>query len=82
MPSPLRRIAVILAYVLLTLAVYLGIEQMIVQSGSVSTGCVDNDVCTPVENVITIALGGGFLVTSVACAILGWRAKLFGARKA
>jgi uncharacterized RDD family membrane protein YckC len=82
MPSPLRRIVVILAYMLLMLAISLGIEQVIIQSGAVSMECVDSDVCTPVENVVTIALGGGFLVTCVACAILGWRAKLFGARKA
>lgn len=82
MPSAWRRIAVILAYLLLTGAIYLGIEHVIIQSGWVSVECVETDVCTVAENVITIALGGGFLVTCVACAILGWRAKLFGARRA
>ena len=81
-PSVARRIGVTLAYVLLTGAIYLGLEQLVVQSEAVSMQCLDTDVCTTAENVITLALGGGTIATWVACAILGWRGKLPGARRA
>lgn len=82
MPSVGRRLAVTLGYLLLTAVVYLGIEQFVVQSGRVSMECLDTDVCTTAENVITFALGGGTMVAGVACVILGWMAKLPGARRA
>jgi uncharacterized RDD family membrane protein YckC len=82
MPSRARRIGVILAYLLLTAVVYLAIEQMILQSGTVSMHCVETDVCTLAENVVTFALGFSVLATCVACALLGWRGMLIGARRA
>lgn len=81
MPSRARRAAVVFAYLLLTLAVYLGIEAVIVQSGTVSMRCVQTDICSPGELAITIALGGGFLLTCVVCVVLGWKARLIGARR-
>jgi len=82
MPSVARRIAVTLAYLLVTAVVYLGLEQWAVQSEAISMQCLDTDVCTTTENVLTWALGGGTLVALVACVVLGWLAKLPGARSA
>jgi uncharacterized RDD family membrane protein YckC len=82
MPSVARRIAVTFAYLLVTAVVYLGLEQWAVQSDAISMHCLDTDVCTTTENVLTWALGGGTLVAFVAFPILGWQAKLPGARTA
>jgi uncharacterized RDD family membrane protein YckC len=82
MPSVARRIVVTLAYLLVTAVVYLGLEQWAVQSDAISMHCLDTDVCTTTENVLTWVLGGGTLITLVACVVLGWLAKLPGARSA
>jgi len=81
MPSVARRVGVALAYVLLIGAFYLGLEQWVVQSEALSMQCLDTDVCTTSENVITFALGGGTIAAWIACAVLGWRGLLPGARR-
>jgi uncharacterized RDD family membrane protein YckC len=81
MPSPLRRIAVIAAYLLLTVVVALAAEGVIVTGGIVSEQCGEADICTTREVIAIFVLGGTFLAACVASIVLGWKGRLFGARR-
>ena len=80
MPSRLRRILVIVAYVLAaSIAVFLG-TQALLTAGVFSRECLDHDRCTSGENWLNVALGLCWIVAVVACIGLGWRGWLFGCR--
>lgn len=81
MPSRLRRIAVIAAYLLLTVVVALAGEGVIRGMGIISEQCGDADICSPTEWVAVFALVGAFLAACIASIVLGWKGRLFGARR-
>jgi uncharacterized RDD family membrane protein YckC len=80
MPSPRRRLAVISGYLLLTAIVYLLITRGIVAAGVFSDGCLDRNVCSAGERILSLNLGLTLLAASAACIALGWRGRLVGAR--
>jgi uncharacterized RDD family membrane protein YckC len=80
MPSPRRRLAVIFGYLLLTAIVYLLITRGIVAAGVISDGCIDRNVCSASERILSLNLGLALLAASAACIALGWRGRLVGAR--
>lgn len=83
MPSRGRRIAVICAYLLLTLvAYYYGVIDLMLETGLVSTRCAETDVCSRIEDIYITAVGLSLLAICAACIVLGWKAILPGARKA
>jgi hypothetical protein len=83
MPSRLRRIGVICVYLLLTVALcYYGIAGLMLETGLVSVQCAETEVCSRIEDIYIAAIGLSLLAISVACMVLGWTAKLPGARKA
>ncbi len=80
MPSPRRRLAVISGYLLLTAIVYLLITRGIIAAGVISGGCLDRNVCSASERILSLNLGLTLLGASAVCITLGWRGKLIGAR--
>lgn len=82
MPSRLRRIAVICTYLLFVVVVYLGVEDVVVRGSLLSPRCVNTDVCSPAEKAVMAVMGLSFLAICAVCIVLGWKAKLPGARRA
>jgi uncharacterized RDD family membrane protein YckC len=80
MPSPGRRLAVISGYLLLTAIVYLLITRGIIAAGVISDGCIDRNVCSASERILSFNLRLTLLAASAACIALGWRGRLIGAR--
>ena len=80
MPPPLRRLAVICCY-LLTAMVYLLITRGIIAAGVISDGCIDRNVCSANDRILSLNLGLTLLAVSAACIALGWRGRLIGARR-
>jgi hypothetical protein len=75
MPSPARRILVVVMYqVVLFLAISIAITLL------VSTACVEANRCTPGEEVVTNAVGLVWIGASLLCLVAGWRGRLWGAR--
>ena len=81
MPSPRRRLAVISGYLLLTAIVYLLITHSIIAAGVISGGCIDRNVCSASERILSLNLGLALLAASAVCIALGWRGRLVGARR-
>jgi hypothetical protein len=81
MPPPLRRLAVICCYLLLTAIVYLLITRGIIAAGVISDGCIDRNVCSANDRILSLNLGLTLLAASAACIALGWRGRLIGARR-
>ena len=46
-----------------------------------SRGCLDNNYCSTGERMVSIAMPLLLLAASALCIALGWRGKLFGARR-
>jgi len=80
MPSPRRRLAVISGYLLLTVIVYLLITRGIIAAGLISDGCIDRNVCSASDRILSLNLGLTLLAAGAACITLGWRGRLIGAR--
>jgi uncharacterized RDD family membrane protein YckC len=84
MPSRLRRIVVILIYLML-LAVVLTVGlQLLTARGvlpAVSPSCINYDHCSASERFQMGAFGLCLIVAAVLCIGLGWRGRLWGARR-
>jgi uncharacterized RDD family membrane protein YckC len=81
MPSAGRRVAVIVVYFVLALLAYIIAFAVMNELGAVSDACIDNDVCSASENVLQAATGILILVTAAVVIGLGWRGRLYGARR-
>jgi uncharacterized RDD family membrane protein YckC len=83
MPSRLRRIIVILIYVLVS-AVFLvmGLKLLIALGivPPVSPSCVNYDICSGSERLQFGVLGFCLIAAAVLCIALGWRGRLWGGR--
>lgn len=78
MPPQWRRIAVIFGYLVL-----LAILFIVIASALLSSGCLNSSSsCSVAERAFGLALNVIFLVMMAFIVALGWKAKLFGARKA
>jgi len=81
MPSRGRRVGVIAVYLLVALLALIVAFAAIIGLGGMSDACLDNDVCTPAENMLTLISSIGFLIIAAVLIVLGWRGQLFGARR-
>jgi hypothetical protein len=70
MPSPRRRLAVIFGYLLLTAIVYLFVIRGIIAAGVISDGCIDRNVCSASERILSLNLGLTLLAASAVCIAL------------
>ena len=82
MPSRLRRGAIICVYLLLLFTVLVIALSVIVGSGMISHRCLDKNFCSGGEMVTSLAVAVIWLVVIAAVIALGWKGRLFGARKA
>jgi hypothetical protein len=82
MPSGMRRIVAICLYLLLLFVVFVVALNMVVAAGWLSRSCLNEGYCSGGERVISLAPNVALLVMIAAVIALGWRGKLFGARKA
>jgi hypothetical protein len=81
MPSRGRRVGIIAVYLVLTFVAYMIASLVMVGLGIMSDACLDHDACTPVEKMLTIAFGLALLFIAAAWIGLGWRGRLYGARR-
>jgi uncharacterized RDD family membrane protein YckC len=81
MPSAGRRVAVIAVYLALTLLGYAIVVAIVNGLGVMSDACIDNDVCTASENAFETISGIALLVAAAVVIGLGWRGRLYGARR-
>jgi uncharacterized RDD family membrane protein YckC len=78
--SPVRRIAVILAYLLPCFVLFTLAMAALAPTGLVSRGCIEGDPCSAAELLILILLWVAWGGMSIWAAVLGWRGQLWGAR--
>jgi uncharacterized RDD family membrane protein YckC len=76
MPSGLRRVVVIFVYLLLTFVV-----DAVMTAASLSPACIDSNFCSAGERIVSLAGGIMLLMLAALVIALGWRGRLFGARK-
>jgi uncharacterized RDD family membrane protein YckC len=81
MPSRGRRIAVIAVYLVVTLLAYLVAFAIIIGAGAMSDACIDKDFCSTTEKMLELIPGIAFLFVAAAWIGLGWRGRLYGARR-
>jgi uncharacterized RDD family membrane protein YckC len=82
MPSRMRRLVVILGYLLLIPVGIFIVGAVLGPAGlMVSQACLDHNYrCSTAERAMLMALGAAWILPSVLCIFLGWRGKLFGCR--
>jgi uncharacterized RDD family membrane protein YckC len=81
MPSRLRRLAVICAYLLLVCLTYGTVLIAGSAAGAFSPDCIAHERCRVLDNLFIFSWGLLWLATCAACIGLGRRGKLFGARR-
>jgi uncharacterized RDD family membrane protein YckC len=81
LPSPARRISVIVLYVLAMGAVLWFSDALLIGPNMISDACVDHDVCSPRENAILYGIFLTCFILVVICMVQGWRGRLWGARR-
>ena len=81
MPSRGRRVAVIAVYLVVTVLAYFAAFAIIVGAGAMSDSCIDQDVCSAGEKMLETIPGIAFLFVAAAWIGLGWRGRLYGARR-
>jgi uncharacterized RDD family membrane protein YckC len=76
MPSRVRRVVVICAYLVLIF-----IANAIVIGGVLSPRCIDNNYCSASERAVSLAVGLTLLTLTALIITLGWKGRLGGARR-
>ena len=82
MPSRLRRVVIICVYLMPVVIVHVMALGAMTIAGAISMQCIDTDVCSRTENRLATGWGWSLLAMCATCIVLGWKAKLPGARKA
>ena len=81
MPSGMRRVVVICVYLVLLVVAFIAVAGLSASAGWLSRSCIEKDYCSGGERIVNLASGIGLLVAIAAVIALGWKGKLFGARK-
>lgn len=81
LPSRWRRIVVICGYILLAFVICVVVWMGLAITGILSRACVQFGRCTVGDDVLANGIVLAWLVTCAVCIGLGWRGKLFGARR-
>jgi uncharacterized RDD family membrane protein YckC len=76
MPSVLRRVVVICAYLLAMFIV-----DVIITFGVLSPRCINNNLCSASERVVSLAAAVALLAMTALIIALGWKGRLVGARR-
>jgi len=80
MPSRIRRLVVILGYLLLIAIGALVAGMVLAATGLVSDACLDHNRCSRIENGVLTVIGTSWIILSALSIGLGWRGKLLGCR--
>lgn len=81
MPSPIRRTAVICAYLISAIIFFVTSINILLRTRVLSLGCLDHNYCSGGEDVVELACGFALLAAVTAIIALGWKGRLFGARR-
>jgi uncharacterized RDD family membrane protein YckC len=81
LPSRLRRAAIVCVYLLLLLIAFVIAVDMLLAAGVLSNGCLNNDDCSGGERLAVPIASIALLVMVAAVIALGWKGRLFGARR-
>jgi hypothetical protein len=81
-PSRLQRAAVICVYLLLLFVSYLIVAWAMAAVGLTSRSCLYGNYCSGVERMLNLVTDVALLMMMAVVVALGWKGKLFGARKA
>jgi uncharacterized RDD family membrane protein YckC len=82
MPSRLRRTLVTAVYLVLGVLLYLGVLATLLRSGAMSRACLDRDFCSGGDRLVESVTVTALLLMIALVIGMGWRGRLFGARKA
>jgi hypothetical protein len=82
MPSGTRRAVVIGVHLLLLAVVFVIVSGVIAAAGWMSRGCLEADSCSGAERALSLVTAVGLLAMTAVVIALGWKGKLFGARRA
>jgi uncharacterized RDD family membrane protein YckC len=82
LPSRMRRVLVIVAYVIASAVLLLALLFFLFQSGLMSQRCLNTNRCSLGEDLLSCALVIGWLAACVSWLWFGWRGRLFGCRAA
>jgi uncharacterized RDD family membrane protein YckC len=82
MPSRLRRALVTVVYLALGGFLYVMAVGILLQSGLLSSACLDRDVCSGGDRIVSFAAVTVLLLMLALVIGLGWRGRLPGARRA
>jgi uncharacterized RDD family membrane protein YckC len=81
MPSGVRRLIMVVLYLIAVVVVVWFATLGLVAAGIVSLACIQIDRCSTSENLVGSIVASAWLGVSALCIVLGWRGRLFGARK-
>jgi uncharacterized RDD family membrane protein YckC len=81
MPSWPRRLVVTVIWLALAICSLIAASVALSAVGMISARCIDNDYCSGSERVVLLSLGTAMLATIALVIGLGWKGRLFGARK-
>ena len=83
LPSRLRRVLVTGAYLAVGTFLYLGaIVSLTLYGRLLSAACINRGSCSAAEQIFDLGVSVGLLLMIALFVVLGWRGKLFGARRA
>ncbi|WP_050031579.1 RDD family protein [Bradyrhizobium sp. LTSP857] len=82
MPSRLRRTLVTVVYLALGVLLYFGVLAALLRGGILSRACLNHDICSGGDRIVDVAAAVAFLLMIALVIGMGWRGRLFGARKA
>jgi uncharacterized RDD family membrane protein YckC len=81
MPSRLRRALVTAVYLVLGVFLYFGVLGALLRGGVLSRACLNQDICSGSDRIVDFAAAIALLVMIALVIGMGWRGRLFGARK-
>ena len=82
MPSGGRRALVVVGYVIIVTALFVATLSVVLMGGFISERCTDLGRCSSREDLILTAAAGAWIIGCLFCLVLGWRGRLYGARRA
>ena len=81
MPSRLRRVLAIAVHLVVAFGVFTAAAAGIEAGGALSGACVNNGYCSAGERMLDLVVGVALLLMMALIITMGWRGRLFGARR-
>jgi uncharacterized RDD family membrane protein YckC len=81
MPSWMRRLVVTVIWLALAMGALIAFSAAMFAAGMVSARCIDKDYCSGSERIVLVSTEIALLAMTALIIALGWKGRLFGARK-